>query len=65
MALTKNKLVNRLQTQVGMSRQESGQIMASLFVIMKGTLANGQDLFISGFGKFCVKQKNARRGGGR
>ena len=62
MALTKNKLVNRLQTQVGMSRQESGQIMASLFVIMKGTLANGQDLFISGFGKFCVKQKNARRG---
>jgi len=31
-----------------------------LFEIMKGTLANGEDLLLSGFGKFWVRQKNAR-----
>jgi integration host factor subunit alpha len=62
MALTKNKLVTRLQAQMGMSKPESGQIVESFFEIIKGTLATGEDLLISGFGKFCVRQKNARRG---
>ena len=62
MALTKNKLVIRLQAQMGMSKPESGQIVESFFDIIKGTLANGEDLLINGFGKFCVRQKNARRG---
>jgi integration host factor subunit alpha len=62
MSLTKDKLVTRLQTQIGMSKLESGQVVESLFEIMKGTLGNGEDLLITGFGKFSVKQKNARRG---
>jgi integration host factor subunit alpha len=33
-----------------------------LFDILKDTLANGEDLLISGYGKFSVRQKNARRG---
>ena len=36
--------------------------MERLFEIMKDTLANGEDLLISGYGKFSVRQKNARRG---
>ena len=60
MALTKEKLINRLQTQMGMSKQESRQVVERLFEIMKGTLANGEDLLLSGFGKFWVRQKNAR-----
>jgi integration host factor subunit alpha len=62
MALTKNKLVARLQTQIGMRKQESRQIVERLFEIMKETMADGEDLLISGFGKFHVRQKNARRG---
>jgi integration host factor subunit alpha len=62
MALTKDKLVTRLQTQMGMSKQESMQMVESLFGIMKGKLVNGEDLLITGFGKFSVRQKNARRG---
>jgi integration host factor subunit alpha len=65
MALTKDKLVTRLQTQIGMGKQESAQIVESFFKIMKGTLANGEDLLIRGFGKFSVRQKNARRGDSR
>jgi integration host factor subunit alpha len=29
---------------------------------MKQTLENGEDILISGFGKFVVKEKSARRG---
>ena len=29
---------------------------------MKSTLASGEDVLISGFGKFCVKQKKERKG---
>ena len=62
LSLTKDKLITLLQTQIGLDKQESGQMLESLFGIMKGTLANGEDLLITGFGKFCVRQKNARRG---
>ena len=62
MALTKDKLVTRLQTQIGMTKPESRQIVERLFAIMKGTLADGENLLISGFGTFLVRQKNARRG---
>jgi integration host factor subunit alpha len=62
MALTKEKLIILLQNQLGLSRQESRQILDRLFKIMKGTISQGEDLLISGFGKFSVKQKNARRG---
>jgi integration host factor subunit alpha len=62
MALTKDKMVSRLQTQIGLTKQESRQAVERLFGIMKDTLANGEDLLISGYGKFSVRQKNARRG---
>jgi integration host factor subunit alpha len=62
MALTKDKLVTRLQTQIGMTKPESRQIVERLFELMKSTLADGEDLLISGFGKFHVRQKKERRG---
>jgi integration host factor subunit alpha len=62
MAITKEKLISHLQAQLGMSRQESRQIVEGLFKIIKGTLSQGEDLLISGFGKFSVRQKSARRG---
>ncbi len=62
MALTKDKLITRLQTQMGISKQESHQIVERLLGIMKDTLAQEEELLITGFGKFSVRQKNARRG---
>jgi len=62
MALTKGKLVTRLQTQLGLTKPESWQIVERLFEIMKATLGNGEDLLISRFGKFLVKQKHERQG---
>jgi integration host factor subunit alpha len=62
MSLTKDKLIARLQTQIGLDKQESRQIVEGLLGIMKDALAQGEELLISGFGKFSVRQKNARRG---
>jgi integration host factor subunit alpha len=62
MSLTKDKLITLLQTQVGMDKQVSREIVERLLDIMKDTLARGEGLLISGFGKFSVRQKNARRG---
>lgn len=62
MALTKEKLINRLQVQVGLGKQESRAVVERVLGIIKDTLANGEDLLVSGFGKFSVRQKNARRG---
>jgi len=42
MALTKDKLTAHLQTQIGMTKPESRQIVESLFEIMKETLTLGQ-----------------------
>jgi integration host factor subunit alpha len=62
MALTKEKLINRLQVQAGLSKQESRAVVERVLGIIKDTLSSGDDLLISGFGKFSVRQKNARRG---
>jgi integration host factor subunit alpha len=62
MAITKEKLTILLQDRLGISRQESRQLVERFFQIMKDTLTHGEDLLVSGFGKFSVRQKKARRG---
>jgi integration host factor subunit alpha len=62
MSLTKAKLANLLQTQLGLDKKESLQLLESLLNIMKDTVTKGDGLLVSGFGKFSVRQKKARRG---
>lgn len=62
MALTKEKLINSVYHQVGLSKTQSRAVVESLLELIKKTLENGEDLLISGFGKFMVKEKSARRG---
>ena len=62
MALTKNQIVDSIQDALGMPRNRSVQLTETLLELMKQTLERGEDIMISGFGKFCVKQKNQRRG---
>ena len=62
MAMTKAAIVERVTTQCGCTRKEAIEYVESIFRIMKHTLESGEEIMISGFGKFAVKQKNARRG---
>ena len=62
MALTKEKIINSIYNQVGLSKNQSRVVVERLFEIVKNSLESGEDLLISGFGKFVVKEKSARRG---
>ena len=62
MALTKDNIINEVYTKLGLKKDDARQVVEQLLEIMKRTLQNGEDLLISGFGKFVVKEKAARRG---
>lgn len=62
MPLTKKDLVDQVQTELGFLRNPSVEIIESLLELIKSTLASGNDVLVSGFGKFCVKEKKARKG---
>ncbi|HEN21105.1 MAG: integration host factor subunit alpha [Deltaproteobacteria bacterium] len=62
MALTKEKIINNIYDQVGLSKNQSRIVIERLLEIIKECLESGEDLLISGFGKFIVKEKSARRG---
>ena len=62
MALTKAQIVDTIQNHLGLSRKNSSDLVETLLEIMKKTLENGEDILISGFGKFCVKTKKERKG---
>lgn len=62
MTLKKDDIVSRVYELTGMSKTESRQAVEALFEIMKEKLERGEDVKISGFGKFQVKEKKARRG---
>jgi len=61
-ALTKEAIINSIYNQVGLSKSQSRIVVEKLLEIIKETLKNGENILISGFGKFEVKEKSARRG---
>ena len=62
MTLTKHDLIVSISTKGGYSKNRSSNLVESLLEIIKSTLESGNDILISGFGKFCVKNKNGRSG---
>ena len=62
MSLTKANLMNSVYDKSDFQKQQSTIIVESLVEIIKHTLEAGEDVLISGFGKFCVKEKNERKG---
>lgn len=62
MSLTKADLRDRIFNTTDLKRIEATDIIETLLEIIKSTLESGEDVLISRFGKFCVKEKNERRG---
>ena len=61
MALTKSEIVATVH-ELGFTKKKSVDIIETLLEIIKGSLERNEDVPISGFGKFCVKDKTQRRG---
>ncbi|MBN2417846.1 MAG: integration host factor subunit alpha [Deltaproteobacteria bacterium] len=62
MTLTKDHLVNTLYNNLDIPKSKSASVIETLLQKIKGTLEKNEDVLISGFGKFCVKEKKDRRG---
>lgn len=62
MTLTKADLKEAICAKHDLSRKKSIAIVDDLLEIIKSKLENNEDVMISGFGKFCVKEKNERMG---
>ena len=62
MTLTKADTVELIHSRLGLPKNRSAEITETLLDIIKSALASGEDVMISGFGKFCVKDKKERRG---
>ena len=62
MTLTKAQIIESIQNQTGFPKSKSSDIVESLLEIIKSTLASGEDVLVSGFGKFSVRKKNERKG---
>ncbi len=60
--VTKAEIVEHVADRVGLTRKESGELVESVFELMKKILEKGEPIKISGFGNFVVKKKHARRG---
>ncbi len=62
MTLTKAQMIDSIYKQVDLPKTRSTQVVESLLEIIKKTLEDGEDVLITGFGKFSVKDKRRRKG---
>ena len=62
MRLTKADIIATMQKETGFTKNQSIELVESLLEIIKSKLEAGEDVLVSGFGKFCVKEKGERRG---
>jgi integration host factor subunit alpha len=60
--MTKADLVENIYEKTGFSKKESTELVETVFDIIKGTLETGENIKVSGFGNFEVKQKRDRKG---
>jgi integration host factor subunit alpha len=62
MTLTKAKIIETITDQIGFPKNHSSELVEILLEIVKKSLESDEDVLISGFGKFCVREKSARKG---
>lgn len=62
MTLNKAQIIEEIKKRHRFTKNKSSDTLEALITIMKRTLESGEDLLISGFGKFCVKEKKERKG---
>ncbi len=62
MTLTKANVIETVRGKLGVSRGKAVDLVEIFLEIIKKNLEEGNDVMISGFGKFCVKEKKERKG---
>ena len=62
MTLTKAHIVEAISRQANFTKKKSSDAVETILEFIKSSLVSGEDVLISGFGKFCVREKQERRG---
>lgn len=63
MKVTKADLINKVYaTNPNLTKAKAYDVVETVLQLIKNSLGNGNDVLLSGFGKFYVKDKSARRG---
>jgi integration host factor subunit alpha len=62
MAVTRDSIVETVAEEIGFPKKQSVDLVETLLELIKKTLESGEDVLVSGFGKFSVKEKRERRG---
>lgn len=62
MALTKADMAERLFEEVGLNKREAKEFVEAFFEIIRGSLEQGEQVKLSGYGNFDLRQKNERPG---
>jgi len=62
MTLTKAKIIDSISSELAITKNESSNAVETLLELIKQSLESGEDVLVSGFGKFCVKEKKERKG---
>ena len=61
-SITKAHITKNLYDNCGFSKDKSEAALETLLELIKSTLASGEDIMVTGFGKFHVHTKSKRRG---
>lgn len=62
MALTKANLAEKLYDEIGLNKRESKEMVESFFNELNNTLAIGEEIKLTGFGNFTIRDKDERMG---
>ena len=62
MTLTKSDIVKDLNNEIGLNKREAKELVDSFFDNIKRLLSQGQEIKLSGFGNFQLKNKSSRPG---
>lgn len=60
--LTRADLAEAVYREVGLSRQEASDLVEAFLDLMSDTLEKGEDVKLSSFGSFVLRDKNGRVG---
>jgi integration host factor subunit alpha len=62
MTVTRDSIVETVAKEIGFPKKQSVDLVEALLELIKKTLESGEDVLVSGFGKFRVKEKKERKG---
>lgn len=55
--MTKAEIINKIASRTGVERTDVGAILEAFFKVVKTSMAEGENLYIRGFGSFILKKR--------